>query len=119
MGMFEQGRSRDTRAAINENTFREINEQLVPSVALDADEDELYDVVCECARVDCTELVPVTVSEYNAVRETGEQFIVAPSAEHVTLAHERVIERNDRYWIVEKVAVAGDVADELDPRDDD
>jgi hypothetical protein len=119
MGMFEKGRSRDVRAAINENTFREINEQLVASVALDAkDDDELYDVVCECARMDCTELVPVSVPEYNSVRETGEQFIVAPGAEHVTLEHEQVVERNERYWIVEKIARAGEVADELDPRSD-
>jgi hypothetical protein len=94
MGMFEQGRSRDVRAAINENTFREINEQLVAAVALDAAGDELHDVVCECARVDCTELVTVSVQEYDGVREEG-----------------------GRYWIVEKVGPAGDIADALDPRD--
>ena len=31
----EPGRSRQVRAAINENTFREINEQLVATVALE------------------------------------------------------------------------------------
>jgi hypothetical protein len=117
MGMFEQGRSRQIRAAINENTFREINEQLVAAVALDADDDELHDVVCECARVDCTELVTVTVAEYDEVRESGERFIVAPAAEHVAPEHERIVERRDRYWIVEKLGPAGDVAEALDPRD--
>ena len=115
--MFEQGRSRDVRAAINENTFREINEQLVAAVALDAAGDELHDVVCECARVDCTELVTVSVQEYDGVREEGGRFIVAPGQEHVTPEHEHVVERNERYWIVEKVGPAGDIADALDPRD--
>jgi hypothetical protein len=117
MGMFEQGRSREVRAAINENTFREINEQLVAAVALDAGDDELHDVVCECARVDCTELVTVSVPEYDEVRESGERFIVAPGAEHVAPEHERIVERRERYWIVEKVGPAGDVAEALDPRD--
>jgi hypothetical protein len=114
----EQRRSRDVRAAINESTFREINEQLVATVALDGDDDELHDVVCECARADCTELVTVSVAEYDAARAEGERFVVAPSVEHVIAESERVVVRNDRYWMVEKIGVAGDVANDLDPRDD-
>jgi hypothetical protein len=113
-----QGRSRDVRAAINESTFREINEQLVATVALESDDDALHDVVCECARLDCTDLVTLTVDEYDAVRAEGERFVVAPSDEHVTAESERVVVRNDRYWVVEKIGVAGDVANDLDPRED-
>jgi hypothetical protein len=114
----EQGRSRQVRAAINENTFREINEQLVATVALDGGDGELHDVVCECARVDCTELVTLTVEEYDAVRAEGERFVVAPSDEHVTPGMERVVMASERYWVLEKVGLAGDVAAELDPRGD-
>jgi hypothetical protein len=117
--MSGQGRSRDVRAAINENTFREINEQLVAAVALDDGDDDLHDVVCECARVDCTELVAISVAEYDAARDDGERFIVAPSEEHVTLEHEHIVEKTERYWIVEKRGAAGEVADTLDPRDTD
>ena len=113
-----QGRSRDVRAAINESTFREINEQLVAAVALDGSDGELHDVVCECARADCTELVTLTLREYDAVRAESERFVVAPGEEHVKADAEIVVERYQRYWVVEKIGVAGEVAVALDPRDD-
>ena len=117
MSTSEQGRSREVRAAINESTFREINEQLVATVALDSENDELHDVVCECARADCTDLVPLTVREYDTVREDGERFVVAPGDDHVKVETERVVARNERYWVVEKIGIAGEIAAELDPRD--
>ena len=96
------------RAAVNESTFREINEQLAGIGE---------DVVCECARADCTTLVPVTAGEYEAVRADGDHFIVAPAVEHVDAARERVAVRNERYWVIAKAGLAGDVAEQLDPRE--
>jgi hypothetical protein len=112
----EQERSREGRAAVNENTFREINEQLVAAVAIDDGGEDLHDVVCECVRIDCTQLVTLSVDEYDAVRENGERFIVAPSPEHVIAEFERVVARHDRYWIVQKIGAAGEIAEDLDPR---
>ena len=31
-------------------------------------------------------------------------------------AVERVVRREDRYWVVEKIGVAGEVSEDLDPR---
>ena len=100
-------------AAVNESTFRDINEQL----AAIGETEGLRDVVCECARTECTSLVPVTEAEYQAARADGHHFIVAPSEDHVDLSVERVVVRNDRFWLVEKTGVAAEVTEALDPRD--
>jgi hypothetical protein len=108
-----EGETGAVRAAVTESTFREINEQL----AAIGDDGGLRDVVCECARADCTALVPVTDGEYEAVRADGHHFVVAPSEEHFDQTHERVVVRNDRFWVVEKIGPAADVSERLDEAD--
>ena len=100
-------------AAVNESTFRDINEQLA---AIGASEG-LRDVVCECARAECTSLVTVSEAEYEAARADGHHFIVAAGQEHVDESVERVVLRNDRFWLVEKLGQAAVVSEALDPRD--
>jgi hypothetical protein len=103
------------RAARNESIFRELNEYLgATSVGSPSDE---RGFVCECANMSCTEVLAVPLGEYEAVRSDGARFIVAPKATHVDEAVERVVERFDGYWVVEKVGIAGDVAEDLDPRE--
>jgi hypothetical protein len=114
-----RGRPRDIRAAENESTFRAINEQLLgPEVMLEG-RGRLREIVCECPQLDCTELVSLTVDEYELVRSEGERFVVAPSEEHIVGGVEHVVLKRERYWVVEKVGAAGGVAEELDPRDAD
>ena len=100
-------------AAVNESTFRDINEQLSAIGGSEA----LRDVVCECSRAGCTALVTVSEAEYEAARADGHHFIVAPSQEHVDLSVETIVVRNDRFWLVEKQGTAADVSEALDPRD--
>ena len=100
------------RAAVHESTFREINEQLTAI----GDDPGLRDVVCECARPDCTALIPITDTEYEAVRADGHHFVIAPGEEHVDEDIERVVVRNERFWVVEKAGVAAEIADDLDTR---
>ena len=50
------------------------------------------------------------------MRADGRRFAVAPSAAHVVEDIERVVERTDRYWIVEKYGVAGELTTKVDPR---
>ena len=109
----EHDQRRAVGAAVNESTFREINEQLAGI----GENVGLRDVVCECARADCSELVAVTDAEYDAVRADGHHFVVAPSDQHVDSAVERVVVRNERFWVVEKAGPAGEVSEKLDPRE--
>jgi hypothetical protein len=107
----------EARAASNENRLREINEQMEASNAAHHWVDPPYaDWACECAREECSEPVQLTVQEYEAVRDNPSHFLVAPSEEHVTPAVEKIVERYERYWVVEKRGVAGDVSEDLDPR---
>jgi hypothetical protein len=58
----------------------------------------------------------LTRAEYETVRANSRRFAVVPSAHHFNDRIERVVEQNDRYWVVEKFEIAGDVAARVDPR---
>jgi hypothetical protein len=107
---------RGTRAARNQSLFREINERVKQlnegfSMVLPVGE-----WICEGADDTCVERIELSAAEYEAVRIDGTHFIVAPGDEHVFLEVESVIERSDRYWVVEKFGTAGEMADHFDPR---
>jgi hypothetical protein len=69
---------------------------------------------CECASVDCLEGIPMTLGEYEALREFPNRFAVLPSEAHVILEVEHVLQKTERYWwVVEKTGSARDVATEL------
>jgi hypothetical protein len=108
------------RVARNESRFREINERMEPSNAAHHWVDPPFpDWVCECARTDCSVPVRLTIAEYESVRSDPAHFLVAPSDDHFVPGVEQVVERNERYWVVEKLGRAGDVSEDLDPRTDD
>jgi hypothetical protein len=108
------------RIARNQSLFREINERIAPSNAAHHWVDPPFaDWVCECALNDCSVPVRLTVAEYEDVRSDPARFLVAPSDEHVIPDVEVLVKRHERYWVVEKVGVAGDVSEDLDPRADE
>ena len=43
-------------------------------------------------------------------------FAVAPNKEHVSLDVERIVEKREDYWVVEKLGEAAEVADQTNPR---
>jgi hypothetical protein len=113
---FSETNNRDERAAMNQMLFRDVNERV-------RDLNEGFSMVipvgawvCECANDRCSERVEVSAAEYETIRRDGARFFVAPSGEHVWPDVELVTERNDRYWVVEKVGHAGELAKSGDPR---
>jgi hypothetical protein len=107
------------RAARNEDRFRKLNEAIEPMNAAQAwFEPSMPDWVCECANESCTEAVTLTVADYEAVRADPTRFLVAPSPDHVMGEVERVVERHERYWVVEKGGSAGELTEVLDERSD-
>jgi hypothetical protein len=105
------------RAARNQNRFREYNERIESHNAVHHWVDPPYaDWVCECAREECLAPVQMTLAEYGSVRADPTRFFVAPGHDHVLPDTERIIERSDRYWVVEKLGEAADVTRTLDQR---
>jgi hypothetical protein len=107
---------RESRAGRNQSLFREINERMKELNAGFSLASPTGDWVCECANDACSERIELTPQEYEALRCDGTCFAVAPAEAHVFTDAERVVERLERYWVVEKTGEAGAVAAELDPR---
>jgi hypothetical protein len=100
------------RAARNQSLFREVNERIRDiSTSVNGNAIEF---VCECCDVDCTEPIQLTLRQYDAIRDHPNRFPVKPG--HESHEVERVVERFDRYLVVEKLAAGREVAEQLDPR---
>jgi hypothetical protein len=102
------------RKAKNEVVFREVNER-IGDAALEFGVPGEASFVCECGDAGCTDMVSITLREYNDIRADGRRFVIVPG--HEDPAVERVVAGSDRFSVVEKLGAAGAVADELDPRD--
>ena len=109
---------RQEQAAKNQGLFREINERVKELNEGFSLVSPIGEWICECANDKCTETVAMSADEYEAIRSDGVRFFVAPDDEHVWPDVERVTDRNERYWIVEKFGQAGKLAIDADPRSD-
>lgn len=112
--------ARRERQAKNEMLFRSINEKIedLGDAWLGQGRGErAYDFVCECQDAACTTPIALTVREYETIRANGRRFVVAPSAEHVDMTIENVVDMSSRYWVVEKTDESGELAEANDPRD--
>ncbi|HET6656433.1 MAG TPA: hypothetical protein VFG61_00925 [Gaiellaceae bacterium] len=105
--------TRAERQGRNESLFREVNERI-------AELNQTFQVegrsefLCECSREECKEPLSISIDEYEGVRRAPTRFFVIPGHEDESV--ERVIERSDRYVVVEKIGAAADEAEDLDPR---
>ncbi len=105
---------RQARLAKNEALWREVNES-ISAVGVGAGPDEhLYEFLCECSNIDCDVRLTTTTQHYEAVRAVPEQFLIAPGHELPEI--ERVVDENERYFVVEKFGEGGAAAVRLDPR---
>jgi hypothetical protein len=99
------------RVAMNEATFRKVNE----GMEVGQDPGGLLTFICECGRLGCTQLIELTRAEYEELRSNSRRFALL--AGHEIEDVERVVERHDRYLVVEKLGdVAGEIVEHTDPR---
>lgn len=98
--------ARDERAAKNEALLRELNERIeeVGRGLSASQEDQPLDFRCECGRSDCVVFVSMTEAEYERVRTDNDRFAVLPGHEDERI--ERVVERAERYVVVDKLPQA-------------
>jgi hypothetical protein len=99
---------------MNESLFRGVNERLEERAA-DQGERTTFEMVCECAREECTARITIPIAEYEAVRANPTTFIVV--AGHTDPSVERVVSTNDGYQVVAKFGDAALVAEIENPRD--
>jgi hypothetical protein len=99
------------RVAINEATFRKVNE----GMEVGQDPSGLLTFVCECGRLGCTRLIQLTRGQYESIRENPRRFAIVDG--HEILEAEEIVERHDRYLVVEKAAdPAAEIVEHTDPR---
>jgi hypothetical protein len=107
--------SRQERLGRNETLFREINERLERLQKPFDVFTERAEFVCECGNEDCTELITMSLKEYEEVRAVPTHFVLVPGHELQNV--EDVVERRKGYDVVRKrEATPAQVAREEDPR---
>lgn len=107
------------RIALNESFFRAVNEKIeleAESIGVGA---HPVPFVCECPDPSCTEIVELTLVEYEQVRTGPARFFVVPG--HQALAVQAnaavVLEERDGVCIADKIGIAGQVAVEQHGKD--
>jgi hypothetical protein len=99
------------RVAMNEATFRKVNEGMEAG----PDASGLLRFVCECGRLHCTKLIELTRAEYEGVRGNPRRFAIVEG--HEILEAEMIVERHDRYLVVEKSGdPEAEIVEHTDPR---
>jgi hypothetical protein len=90
--------------ARNEALLRTVNEQiraLGEGASGWADAEQRFEFQCECGRTDaCGERLEMNLAEYERVRSQRDRFAVAPGHDNAEI--ENVVERNERFVIVDK-----------------
>jgi hypothetical protein len=101
------------RASRNEEIFRDVNERIEAG----AERHGVANAVryhCECGSGACFETVELRPSEYEPVASARYHFVIVPGHENDQI--ERVVERHERYLVVEKVGEAREQIDRDHPQ---
>ena len=98
------------RVAMNESTFRKVNE----GMEVAQDPSGLLTFICECGRLGCSKLIQLTRGEYEAIRTNPRRFAILDG--HEILEAEKIVERRDRYLVVEKDDPEAEIVENTDPR---
>jgi hypothetical protein len=99
------------RVAMNEATFRKVNEGMEAG----RDAGGRLTFLCECGRLGCNTLIELTREEYEHVRADPRRFALVDGHEMPDV--EEVVERRERYVLVEKRGdPEAEVVENTDPR---
>ena len=102
------------KIARNNATFRKANDEIGGAAANSGLVDgRRVPFICECSDERCTEIIHLTLDEYQRVRSNGRWFAHARGHEEEVPGAVRPLERNHGYVLVEKVGRAGELADRL------
>jgi hypothetical protein len=104
------------RKAANEAVFREVNERIEDlQRGFAVTQNQPLHIVCECAQLDCTSRITVSVETYEGVRAHPDEFFVVEGHEDPNV--EEVVDTGTGHLIVRKNAGGPrEIAEETDPR---
>jgi hypothetical protein len=102
------------RLAQNEAFFRSVNERIRGIADRHGSDPHEYEFLCECSDPACVERVALSLDEYEAIRADARRFVLVEGHANATI--ENVVDTAPNRVVVEKVGVAGEVAQALDPR---
>jgi hypothetical protein len=75
---------------------------------------EPFPFICECPDLTCHELVHLTMDEYEDVRRYSRHFLITPGHQRIAeqVGAGVVREEHDECLVVEKIGVAGELAED-------
>ena len=103
----------ERRIAANEAILREVNEAIERGM-WQGEQDSSSAFRCECTRLHCNALLPLSSRDYERVRAHPRRFVLARG--HEDVAVESVVETHSGFVVVEKRGEAGRLAEVSDPR---
>jgi hypothetical protein len=101
----------ERKRAQNEAAFREANEDINAIIDGHGADLPAAPFVCECGDRACRRLINVPVSTYREVRKSPRRFFYDLAHDGQTDEETSTIETHDRFLVVEKSGVAGEIAE--------
>ena len=102
------------KVARNNAVFRDVNEKIASAAGdLGLEDDRPVPFICECSNARCSQIILLTLEEYQRVRSNPRWFAHVPGHDSNLPGAVRMLEDHERYALAEKVAHAGDVAARL------
>jgi hypothetical protein len=102
--------ARDERVARNEAMFRTVNRELEQaSREAGGDADDQLEILCECGQEGCSEMLTLTISDYDQSHGQRDRFVILPGHEDSDL--ERIVTRKEHYVIVDKFGEAEEIVE--------
>ena len=98
--------ARTERIGRNEDLFRKVNDQIEGVNEAFGVFTGTMSVLCECGKIECIEQIELALDAYRDLRSDPTRFAVKPGHELPDV--ERVVERHERYFVVQKAE--GDAA---------
>lgn len=101
------------RIVLADATFRQANDRIETAADEHSQDGDLVPFVCECADLNCREIVRMTLDEYRLMRSDPRLFVNLPGHHASAHGHAAVVAERDGHVVVEKLGAAGDLAAKL------
>ena len=96
--------------------YRAVNREIEQaSEQLGEGSEDRIEVLCECGEDGCSATIELTPREYDDAHRERDRFLVVPGHEDGQIEH--VVERAERYLVVDKFGEAEEVAEEEERRE--